>query len=158
MEKIKDRIVTNLQINKCIICKNCPLKLEAKEENKVEYGKGSLLPNVIFVIEPYCVQEEYLKIICEDIINLDEEYITYNPKCITNNQDLKHHTKQCNKYLIYEIFKLKPKKVIFFGIDIPYEIFTNDKGIEVYKLNNLFSVSYGSKTIEQFRKSLRQIL
>lgn len=161
MEDNFKRIKTSLKIKTCIICNKCPLKLYAKDDSYVEYGKGFLLPKYIFVLpseKDNSKIEEYLHIICKDLINLDEQYITYNPKCYTNNNELKHHTEQCDKYLVYEINKLKPKKVIFFGVDIPKELYDNKYNIELYKFNNLLTIQYGSKTIQDFINSLKKVL
>ena len=154
----KDRITTKQLLKDVVVCKNCPIRLHQKEDAILKYGKGCLFPDIVFVLPPQInnsVEEEFLRLICKDIINLDEQYITYNPKCFAYDDKLYNNTTYCNHILMREIIKLNPKKVIFFTDDDTKLIV--DK-IKVYKFMKLINIKYGNKTIEYFRDNLKQIL
>ena len=55
--------------------------------------------------------------------------------------------------------KLKPKKVFFFGVDIPDEIEQfNDIRFQTYKMNNLLSIYYGKEKLTNFIIKMKQLL
>lgn len=156
-----NRIITKLLIKEAPICKECPAKLYQKEDSVIKYGKGMYIPNIMFIFPPYIFHNkeinEYLKLICEDIINLDEQYITSHPKCISGlAQEVSIN--YCRHYLLHEITKINPNKIIFFGVDIPEELYKVIPCIKLYKFNSLYTIKYGSKTIQYFKEQLKQII
>ena len=165
MEKTKkqdNRIETNVLINKAPLCRICPAKIYQKEDAKLKYGKGNILPTYVFVLPPEAINnshcEEYLRMITENIVDLNTEYITYHPKCAVSSP-VEGYGNFCRHYLLHELMKVKPKKVFFFGIDIPDEIlqFAGIK-FDVYKMNNLLSIYYGKERLTDFITKMKQLL
>ena len=161
---IKDknsRINSHIDIKKAPICNNCPAKIYQKENDCVKYGKGNLFPNYIFVLPSEAISnkftEKYLKYVIEDLVDINVEYITYHPKCIASSP-VEGYADYCKQYLFYEIRRLKPKKIIFFGVNIPEELYNKQQPFEIYKLNNLLSIYYGKTKINEFKEKLKQIL
>lgn len=161
--KIDNRINTNKKITEAPICNNCPARIYQPNDAILKYGKGNLLPNYVFVLPPDAITnkwyEKYFKMITDDLIDINVEYITYHPKCIASSP-VEEYGAFCTQYLMHEIRKLKPKKVIFFGVSIPTDVLSLSYtyGIEIYRLNNLLSIYYGEEKVSEFINKLKQIL
>ena len=159
---MENRIVTNLNISSAPLCKNCPARMYQKEYAKIKYGQGILMPDVMFIFPTSIFWSDdiknFLDIICKDIINLDNQYITCHPKC-TAGSPVEEYSAFCEHYLLHEITKVQPNKIIFFGVDIPERVMnTFSNIIKMYKLNDLYCIKYGSRTIDYFKKELKKIL
>lgn len=164
MGRIKkdNRIKTNILINEAPLCKVCPAKIYQKDDDHLKYGKGNIFPTYVFVLPPEAIKnghcEEYLRMITNNIIDLNTEYITYHPKC-TVGSPVEGYANYCRHYLLHELMKLKPKKVFFFGVDIPDEIQQFDGiNFKVYKMNNLLSIYYGKEKLTDFIIKMKQLL
>lgn len=161
MEKLDNRITTDKLIYDAPICNNCPARIYQKKDSVIKYGKGNLLPNVIFVLPVKATYnnhvENYLNEVVKDLVDINYEYITYHPKCNANSP-VEEYGGYCKQYLLYEIKRLKPKKIIFFGVDIPEEVIKLSNTIQVYKLNDLLSIYYGKEKLDKFKNDLKQIL
>lgn len=154
-----DRIETNKNINDFIVCQNCPAKIFQKDTDKIKYGQGNLLADYIFIlpIEAYKNKHAnfYLETICWNLISFDNIYITYHPKCKASSP-VEGYADTCKYHLFNEITKIKPKKLIFFGVDIPEEI--NAIQIQKFKLNNVLSIYYDYNKLFEIRNKLIEIL
>ena len=152
------RFDTKQYFNDCSYCKNCPAKIYQKENGTILYGKGNLFADIMFVLPIECYGNEdviaHLNTICWNIVNKDSEYITYHPKCKANSP-VEGYEDICKYHLFHEISKIEPKKIVFFGVDIPDELkcFSN-----IYKLNNLLSIYYDFNKILKFRNELKEII
>jgi hypothetical protein len=156
------RITTSLKIKDAPFCRNCPARLYTKENDVIKYGKGMYFAEVMFVLPTNAIWskdiENYLNLICEEIIDINSQYITYHPKCPAGSP-VNDYDDYCKPYLLYEIQKIQPKIVIFFGVDIPSDIYnTPNIPFKLYKFNDLYSIKYGSKTIQYFRELLKRSL
>ena len=159
--KRNNRIKTNLHIYNAPICKSCPARIYQKETDVITYGQGSIYPDIMIVLPKSALWNDkihrYLDMVCENLINLDEQYITYHPKC--NAGDLiEDYDEKCNLYLLHEINKRNPKKIIFFGANIPKQLFNFHNNIKIYKFKDLFSIHFGKDTVSQFKEQLKKIL
>lgn len=161
MAKMDNRIETNKLIHDAPICKHCPARIYQKDNDKIKYGKGSLFPNVIFVLPSEAINnrhvENYLIEVTKEFVDINFEYVTYHPKC-TASSPVEGYGAYCKQYLIYEIKKFNPKKIIFFGVDIPEEIIKLSNTIKIYKLHNLLSIYYGRVRLNDFINVLKDIL
>ena len=160
--KRNNRIKTTLYISDAPICKKCPARIYQKDTDVVTYGQGSIYPDIMIVLPKSALWNDkihtYLKMVCEDLINLDEQYITYHPKCNADNL-VQDYDKKCELYLLHEISKKQPKKIIFFGASIPEKLYSVDNiYFKIYKFKDLFSIHFGKDTITQFREQLKKIL
>lgn len=159
---MENRITTNLKISQAPLCRNCPARIYQKEDNKLKYGQGVLMPDVMFVFPTSILWSKdihtYLAVICNGIIDLNSQYITCHPKCIAGSP-VEEYSAFCEHYLLHEITKVQPNKIIFFGVDIPERVLNSFSNIiKMYKLNDLYSIRHGSKTIDYFKKELKKIL
>ena len=102
-----------------------------------------------------------VEMLCEfqwDIIDLNAQYITCHPKC-TAGSPVEEYASYCESYLIHEIIKINPNKIIFFGVDIPEKVIRDLAHIyKIYKFNDLYTIKHGSRTVQQFRNKLKYIL
>lgn len=154
-----DRIETNKQIKDFVICQNCPAKIFQKDNDKIKYGHGNILADYIFVLPIEAYKNKYAKIyldsICWNIISFDNIYITYHPKCKANSP-VEGYGDFCKYHLFNEITKIKPKKIIFFGVNIPEEL--NTTQIQKFKLNNVLSIYFDNNKLFEIRNKLIEIL
>lgn len=118
---------TMLYVCKADVCSQCPLKLYAKEDDKIILGTGNVMTNTIMVLPSYDVKAgigypTILKILQDayrDINGmelLEECYVTRSIKCL-NKTDFnleKDAIKSCIKNLFYEVSRITPLKVIIF--------------------------------------------
>lgn len=118
---------TMLYVCKADICSRCPLKLYAKEDDKIIFGTGNIMTDTIMILPSYDVKAgigypTMLKILQDayrDIKGmelLEECYVTRSVKCL-NKTDFnleKDAIKSCIKNLSYEISRIHPKKIIIF--------------------------------------------
>lgn len=161
--KSNDRIKTTLKISNAPICRRCPSRIYQKEDSVVSYGKGAMYPDIMIVLPNTALYndkiENYLKMVFDDICNLDEQYITYHPKCINDGDIVKDYSEKCDLYLLHEISIKKPKKIIFFGAKIPKELYnTITNKYKIYKFKDLFTIHFGKDTVTSFKENLKQIL
>lgn len=161
---------SNLDINTCQICKNCPIKLYAKPDDKIIFGIGNITTDTIMILPIYDIKsnlnyitifdilrDNYNKIVGKDI--LEDNYITRYIKCI-NKTDFnleKHAIRYCSYNLYYEIRRINPRKIISFDnnyIDIissfPVKIFNVMNPAVMYYNNNILK----DKFIEQLTKAV----
>lgn len=130
--EIKDEhLKTNLFINKFGRCSNCPLKLYAKDDDKITLGIGNIVTDTIIILPSYDVEtkigyETILQIVKDAYENitglnlLELYYVTRTIKCY-NKTDFnleKDAIKHCLFHLFYEIGRIRPKKVIIFDKQI----------------------------------------
>lgn len=152
------RLKTSLKFKDAPLCTKCPARLYQKTDDVVRYGKGNMIPEYMFVLPKHAIicdaYEELLNEVCKDIVNVEEQYITYHEKC-TSNADAKKH---CIQYLFHEIRKINPKKIIFFGIDIPEQLCTDKHNAFVFKLYDLYSIIHDKKNKDIIRNKLKEIL
>ena len=161
-KKKDNRIETNLLIENAPLCRVCPAKIYQKEDAKLKYGKGNILPTYVFVLPVEAINnghcEEYLRMITDNLVDLTTEYITYHPKC-TVSSPVEGYAHYCRHYLLHELMRIKPKKVFFFGVDIPDEIEQfNGIRFQTYKMNNLLSIYYGRERLTDFITKMKQLL
>lgn len=159
---MENRITTNLFIKNAPLCRNCPARIYQKDDSKLKYGQGMLMPDIMFIFPTSILWSEdinnYLEMICKDIIDLNAQYITCHPKC-TAGSPVEEYASYCEFYLIHEITKVNPNKIIFFGVDVPEKVITNLAHIyRIYKFNDLYTIKHGSRTVQYFRDQLKQIL
>lgn len=152
------RIKCSLNLTDISICNNCEAKIYQDEDKHLEYGFGSLLPKVMIVLPPRAynnsIYENYLNEIFKNILDLDLEYITYHPKCKCEI-DFKEYSDKCSEILLYEINKLQPNIIIFFGVKIPEQLYNTD--FRFYYFKDIYSIKFDDK-LDYFRKHLRKIL
>ena len=161
-KKQDNRIETKLLIQKAPLCKICPARIYQNENTKLKYGEGNILPTYVFVLPVEAINnkyyEKYLKMVTENLIDINTEYVTYHPKC-TAGSPVEGYAKYCRHYLLHELMQLKPKKVFFFGVDIPDEIEQlNNIQFQVYKMHNLLSIYYGKEKLNSFINKLKELL
>lgn len=153
-----NRLTSKSKIKDILICKKCPIRLYQKTEDNLKYGKGNMFPEYIFVLPNFALQnktyENLLNDICKDILNIEEQYITYHPKCLCYNIILHN----CDDILLHEIRKLNPKKIIFFGVDIPKKLLENSNGILLYRFYNIWSAIKDSNNLNKLRENLKSTL
>lgn len=118
---------TKLYVCKADICSNCPLKLYAEKDDKIIFGTGNIMTDIIMILPSYDVKAgigypTMLKILQDayrDIKGmelLEECYVTRGIKCL-NKTDFnleKDAIKSCITNLSYEICRIRPRKIIIF--------------------------------------------
>ena len=159
--KVKDhRIKSNKLIKEAPLCNNCPARIYNNDNNAIMFGKGNLAPNVIFVLPENAISsklyQEYLNIVLKGIIDINYEYITYHPKCKVNSP-VEGYANYCRHYLLHEIRQCKPKIIVFFGVDIPEELY-NILSIKLFKFKDILSIHYNNSLLEDFRNKLKLAL
>lgn len=116
---------TQLYIKTARLCSQCPLKLYAKDDEKIMLGVGNINTNTIIVLPSYDIkagigyttllqilQDAYREIKGTDVF--EECYVTRSIKCF-NKTDFnleKDAIKSCIVNLFYECSRLTPTKVI----------------------------------------------
>ena len=122
---------TMLYVCKADICSRCPLKLYAKEDDKIILGTGNIITDTIIVLPSYDVkagigyptmlkilQDAYKYITGKEL--LEEVYVTRVIKCL-NKTDFnleREVIKSCLSNLYYEIGRITPRKLIIFDKQI----------------------------------------
>lgn len=153
-----ERLKTKLNLHKAPLCANCPARLYQSETSKLLYGKGNMSPEYMFVLPKIAIMNEiYEKLlaeVCEGIINLDEQYITYHEKCYSVKESSEH----CKQYLFHEIRQRVPTKIIFFGVDIPEELLESNWGAQIYKFYDLYSIIRLQSNKDIIRAHLKKTL
>ena len=153
-----ERLKSNINLHNAPLCKNCPARLYQPEYLNILYGKGNMFPKVIFVLPKQAIMssiyEELLEEVCKDIINIDEQYITYHEKCLSD----KDCADYCVHYLFHEIRIRNPKKIILFGVNIPEILIKYSFKYQIYKFYDLYSIIHDSKNKDIIRNKLKQIL
>ena len=122
-----EHIQTTLFIKKVRLCSKCPLKLYAKDDDKIILGTGNIFTDTIMILPSYDVKAgigypTILKLLQDNYKNitglelLENCYVTRGVKCL-NKTDFDLNTeaiKSCITNIYYEINKIKPKKIIIF--------------------------------------------
>lgn len=122
---------TMLYVCKADVCSQCPLKLYAKEDDKIILGTGNIITDTIMILPSYdvkakigyitmlqIVQNAYKDITGKEL--LEEIYVTRAIKCL-NKTDFnleKEAIKSCLSNLYYEIGRIIPRKLIIFDKQI----------------------------------------
>lgn len=119
---------TQLVIKQCNTCKNCPLKIYAKENEKITYGVGNIHSNVIIVLPTYDANADkdyntILKLLLDTYKEhtgrdlLEDAYITRLVKCYKNTPYnlMDVAVPYCGYHLSYELLKINAKNIIFTG-------------------------------------------
>lgn len=122
---IINHIISNITIKTAINCQNCPLKLYSSNNDKIIFGVGNIITDTILVLPSYnvnsyignntilkIIQDIYKKIKGKDIF--EDYYITRSIKCFNTTDFLleKYAVDCCFNYLLYEINRIKPNKII----------------------------------------------
>lgn len=146
---------TQLVIKQCSTCKNCPLKIYAKENETITYGVGNIHSNVIIVLPTYDANADkdyntILKLLLDtykehtgrDLV--EDAYITRLVKCYKNTPyNLMDQAKYyCIFHTSYEIFRINAKYVIFTGDTVK-------KYIDSFHLSNNIS-TFGKITYTMY--------
>lgn len=176
-KKITEHLTSNLYINKVSICSGCPLRIYAKQDEKITFGIGNIFGNIIFVLPTYNVdselkdnsplkllQNQYKEITGKEL--LEENYVTRFIKCdIKSTFDLENHAvKYCYTNLIYEISRIKPKKVVILTrdyediVDYVKILFNNNSNIKFYQTYNIGVLYYNNEYKENFIEQLKEII
>lgn len=148
-ELVVKHIISNINIKTAKCCQNCPLKIYAKENDKIIFGVGNIFSNTIIILPSYNVnakiehntilkilQDAYKDITGTDV--LEDCYVTRSIKCL-NKTDFnldKEAIKSCISNLYYEIGRILPKKLIIF-----------DKNINDYYMCNSIQKSFIIKNV-----------
>lgn len=126
-----EHLTSKIKIKQAKCCSNCPIKIYCKDDETITFGTGNIFTNTIMVLPSYdfkadigyptilkIIQDCYKEITTKDI--LEDYYITRTIKCLnkTNFNLEKDAIKYCINHLFYEVFRLKPKKVIIFDKEI----------------------------------------
>ena len=120
-----EHMSTNLFISTCEICSKCPCRIYADKDDKIIFGVGNIYTDTIMILPSYDVKAgiEYptiLKIMQDTYKNitgkelLEDCYVTRTIKCF-NKTDFNLEIiaiKSCFINLLYEVHRIKPKKVI----------------------------------------------
>ena len=118
---------TKLYVCKADICSRCPLKLYAKEDDKIIFGIGNIITDTIMILPSHdvkagigyptmlkIIQDAYKNILEREL--LEDVYVTRSIKCL-NKTDFnleKEAIKSCITNLFYEINRIAPNKIIIF--------------------------------------------
>lgn len=144
-----DYLTSAISIKISTICKNCPLRLYAEDEQVITLGIGNIITDTIIILPPYDFNGKILhkdlldiiKNIYKDITGkelLEDFYVTRSIKCFKDTEfDLYSSAiKSCITNVYYEISRIKPKKVIVF-----------DKILYDANLYNIFNGKFILKTV-----------
>jgi hypothetical protein len=120
-----EHMSTNLFISICEVCSKCPCRIYADEDDKIILGVGNIYTDTVVILPSYDVkagigyptilkimQDAYKDIVGKEL--LEDCYVTRTIKCF-NKTDFnleKDAVKSCFTNLIYEVSRIKPKKVI----------------------------------------------
>lgn len=120
-----EHMSTNLFISICEVCSKCPCRIYADEDDKIILGVGNIYTDTVVILPSYDVkagigyptilkimQDTYKNIVGKEL--LEDCYVTRTIKCF-NKTDFnleKDAIKSCFTNLIYEVSRIKPKKVI----------------------------------------------
>lgn len=117
---------TQLVIKQCSTCKDCPLKIYAKENEKITYGVGNIHSNVIIVLPTYDTNADkdyntILKLLLDTYKEhtgrdlLEDAYITRLVKCYKNSPYnlIDAAIPYCSFHISYEMLKINAKNIIF---------------------------------------------
>lgn len=120
-----EHMSTNLFISICEVCSKCPCRIYADEDDKIILGVGNIYTDTVVILPSYDVkagigystilkimQDAYKDIVGKEL--LEDCYVTRTIKCF-NKTDFnleKVAVKSCFTNLIYEVSRIKPKKVI----------------------------------------------
>ena len=120
-----EHMSTNLFISICEVCSKCPCRIYADEDDKIILGVGNIYADTVVILPSYDVkagigyptilkimQDAYKDIVGKEL--LENCYVTRTIKCF-NKTDFnleKDAVKSCFTNLIYEVSRIKPKKVI----------------------------------------------
>lgn len=168
---------TQLVIKQCNTCKNCPLKIYAKENERITYGVGNIHSNVIIVLPTYDANADkdyntILKLLLDTYKEhtgrnlLEDAYITRLVKCYKNTPyNLMDQAKYyCVPHTSYEIVNHPGKYVLFMGnTKTNVDIYNEQNNIILYhKITaSLYSPAvmfYGNDTLKNtFIKQLKLI-
>ena len=122
-----EHIVSKIDIQKAKCCQYCPLRLYANEEDKIIFGVGNIITNIIMILPSYdtkakigyntilkIVEDAYKDITGKEL--LEEVYVTRAVKCFkrTDFNLEKEAIKSCFSNLFYEIGRITPLKIIVF--------------------------------------------
>lgn len=141
MDKL-EYLSTNLYINE--VCVECPLKLYNKKDSKVTYGIGNIYANTILILPPYNINSDnnpltiindlYTKNTSKNI--LEEYYITRFIKCYNNTNFNLYNTAAhiCHQFLLHEIIRIKPKRLIVFDKTYNYLV---EEFCDKFKIDNI---------------------
>lgn len=166
-------IISNIYIHKHSNCSNCPIKLYNDESKTIIYGVGNIFTDTIFVLPTYDVnakigyetlltllQKQYKELTNKEV--LEDCYITRVIKCFKKtNFDLERSAvKFCIYNLLYEIIRIKPKKVIFLTKDYNDIIgFLNQYfTTNYYQTYNIGVLYYNNEYKDEFIKQLKEII
>lgn len=167
---------TNLYIQKFNNCKDCPCRIYAKEDEKIMLGVGNICTDIIFVLPTYDINAKIgyktlltlLQNVYKDITTLElleNTYVTRVIKCYKVT-DFNLHDKAltcCINHLVYELCKLKPKKVVFIGDQFYHlaDYLSNITKIDInnfYKTYNIGVLYYDNEYKDKFIEQLKEIL
>lgn len=144
-----EHIVSKINIQKAKCCQYCPLRLYTGKEDKIIFGVGNIITDIIMVLPSYdtkakieyntilrIVENAYKNIIGKEL--LEEVYVTRTVKCFkrTDFNLEKEAIKFCFSNLFYEINRITPKKIIIF-----------DKELYNFGLYNCIKGKYDIKTV-----------
>lgn len=144
-----EHIVSKINIQKAKCCQYCPLRLYAGKEDKIIFGVGNIITDIIMVLPSYdtkakidyntilrIVENAYKNIIGKEL--LEEVYVTRTVKCFkrTDFNLEKEAIKFCFSNLFYEINRITPKKIIIF-----------DKELYNFSLYNCVRGKYDIRTV-----------
>lgn len=120
-----EHISTNVFISSCTVCSKCPCHIYADKDDKIILGVGNIYTDTIMILPSYdvkagigyptilkIVQDAYKNITGKEL--LEDCYVTRTIKCF-NKTDFnleKDAIKSCFYNLLYEVSRIKPKKVI----------------------------------------------
>lgn len=137
---------TQLVIKQFGTCKNCPLKIYAKENETITYGVGNIHSNVIIVLPTYDANADkdyntILKLLLDTYKEhtgrdlLEDAYITRLVKCYKNTPyNLMDQAKYyCIFHTSYELVKHPGKYVVFMGnTKVDVDIYHQQNNIILY--------------------------
>lgn len=162
-----NHLISKIEINKANCCKNCSLRLYAKNDDKITFGIGNIYTNTILILPSYdvnlgeesnsmlsIIKDNYTKITGRNIF--EDCYVTRYIKCF-NKTDFNLNDdaiKYCVHHLIYEINRIRPRKIITFGDK--YEEYIQNDYIPIFNVINPAVMFYDNenlknKFIEQFK-------
>lgn len=153
-------------------CANCPLKLYAKEDDKVILGIGNICGDILFILPSYDIStrvnydnmfditnQAYCNVTGRDII--EDYYVTRYVKC-HNKTSFKLDdicVNHCFHNLLYEINRIKPKKIASFDRNLSNVLNGISANIRIYNITSPGVMYYSNQYLkDKFMNELMQLL
>lgn len=164
-----EHLPSQLDIRYIGCCSKCPLKLYIKDDTCIQFGLGNINADIVFLTNMYDINkcdvwldkfvDIWKKLTCNNL--LDDVYISRLVKCYHHDYKSNDTVYQnCFMHSMYEIIKIKPRKIIAFSIDDKYLIVLKGMlpNVELYKTYDVHAAYYNKTNLDKFKETFRTAL